>query len=182
MSDAFLEKGLIVYTEGRIKNSEMRFNAAPGDVIDGIPLIVLINAGSASASEIVAGALQDHKRAIIMGEKSFGKGSVQTILPTSGSAAVKLTTARYFTPSGRSIQAEGISPDVTLARVKLESLKASDFKPVKEADLSHHLENGKKKKEIKEKEEKGENSELDTRDYALHEALTLLKGLSIINK
>ncbi len=182
VSDAFLEKGLIVYTEGRIKNSEMRFNAAPGDVIDGIPLIVLINAGSASASEIVAGALQDHKRAIIMGEKSFGKGSVQTILPTSGSAAVKLTTARYFTPSGRSIQAEGISPDVTLARVKLESLKASDFKPVKEADLSHHLENGKKKKEIKEKEEKGENSELDTRDYALHEALTLLKGLSIINK
>jgi carboxyl-terminal processing protease len=182
VSDAFLEKGLIVYTEGRIKNSEMRFNAAPGDVINGIPLIVLINAGSASASEIVAGALQDHKRAIIMGEKSFGKGSVQTILPTSGSAAVKLTTARYFTPSGRSIQAEGISPDVTLARVKLESLKASDFKPVKEADLSHHLENGKKKKEVKEKEEKGENSELDTRDYALHEALTLLKGLSIINK
>jgi carboxyl-terminal processing protease len=182
VSDAFLEKGLIVYTEGRIKNSEMRFNAAPGDVINGIPLIVLINAGSASASEIVAGALQDHKRAIIMGEKSFGKGSVQTILPTSGSAAVKLTTARYFTPSGRSIQAEGISPDVTLARVKLESLKASGFKPVKEADLSHHLENGKKKKEVKEKEEKGENSELDTRDYALHEALTLLKGLSIINK
>ncbi len=182
VSDAFLEKGLIVYTEGRIKNSEMRFNAAPGDVIDGIPLIVLINAGSASASEIVAGALQDHKRAIIMGEKSFGKGSVQTILPTSGSAAVKLTTARYFTPSGRSIQAEGISPDVTLARVKLESLKASDFKPVKEADLSHHLENGKKKKEVKEKEEKGDDPELDTRDYALHEALTLLKGLSIISR
>lgn len=182
VSDAFLEKGLIVYTEGRIKNSEMRFNAAPGDVIDGVPLVVLINAGSASASEIVAGALQDHKRAIIMGEKSFGKGSVQTILPTSGSAAVKLTTARYFTPSGKSIQAEGISPDVTLARVKLESLKASEFKPVKEADLSHHLENGKKKKEAKEKEEKGDNPELDTRDYALHEALTLLKGLSIISR
>lgn len=182
VSDAFLEKGLIVYTEGRIKNSEMRFNAAPGDVIDGVPLIVLINAGSASASEIVAGALQDHKRAIIMGEKSFGKGSVQTILPTSGSAAVKLTTARYFTPSGRSIQAEGISPDVTLARVKLESLKASEFKPVKEADLSHHLENGKKKKEVKEKEEKGRSSEIDTRDYALLEALTLLKGLNIISR
>ncbi len=182
VSDAFLEKGLIVYTEGRIKNSEMRFNAAPGDVINGIPLIVLINAGSASASEIVAGALQDHKRAIIMGEKSFGKGSVQTILPTSGSAAVKLTTARYFTPSGRSIQAEGISPDVTLARVKLESLKASEFKPVKEADLSHHLENGKKKNESKVKDEKGEKTELDTRDYALHEALTLLKGLSIISR
>ncbi|MCF6202067.1 MAG: S41 family peptidase [Methylococcaceae bacterium] len=182
VSDAFLEKGLIVYTEGRIKNSEMRFNAAPGDVIDGVPLIVLINAGSASASEIVAGALQDHKRAIIMGEKSFGKGSVQTILPTSGSAAVKLTTARYYTPSGRSIQAEGISPDVALARVKLESLKASEFKPVKEADLSHHLENGKAKKENKEKggKDKDGDSELDTRDYALHEALNLLKGLSII--
>ncbi|MCK5889657.1 MAG: S41 family peptidase, partial [Methylococcales bacterium] len=130
VSDAFLEEGLIVYTEGRIKNSEMRFNAAPGDVVDGVPIIVLINAGSASASEIVAGALQDHKRAIIMGEKSFGKGSVQTILPTGDKAAIKLTTARYYTPSGRSIQAEGIEPDIPLKRVKLESLKASEFKPV----------------------------------------------------
>ena len=154
VSDAFLEKGLIVYTEGRIKNSEMRFNAAPGDVVDGVPIVVLVNAGSASASEIVAGALQDHKRAIIMGEKSFGKGSVQTILPTNGTAAIKLTTARYYTPSGRSIQAEGIKPDIVLAKVKLESLKATGFTPVKESDLSHHLGNGKnkdKEEEVKSK-------------------------------
>jgi carboxyl-terminal processing protease len=184
VSDAFLEKGLIVYTEGRIKNSEMRFNASPGDVVNGIPIVVLINAGSASASEIVAGALQDHKRAIIMGKKSFGKGSVQTILPTSGNAAVKLTTARYYTPSGRSIQAEGIEPDIVLARVKLESIKASVFKPVKEADLSHHLENGNGKDESKaEKDDKkDEQSNLDLRDYPLHQALTLLKGLGIMNR
>lgn len=182
VSDAFLEKGLIVYTEGRIKNSEMRFNAAPGDEVNGIPLVVLINAGSASASEIVAGALQDHKRAVIMGEKSFGKGSVQTILPTGGNAAVKLTTARYYTPLGRSIQAEGIVPDVELARVKLESLDTVKFKPVKEADLSHHLTNGNGKTEDGKNKDKDaeDESALDIRDYALHEALTLLKGLSIL--
>lgn len=183
VSDAFLDGGLIVYTDGRVEDAKMRFSATPDDILDGAPMVVLINSGSASASEIVAGALQDHKRAIIMGEKTFGKGSVQTILPTSNGGAVKLTTARYYTPSGRSIQAEGISPDVAISRVKLEAVAQSEFAPIKEADLVNHLENGNggsKKSDTKSKEEKEEA--LALQDYPLNEALNLLKGINIVRK
>ncbi len=185
VSDAFLEEGLIVYTEGRIEDSQMKFKATPTDILKGAPLIVLVNGGSASASEIVAGALQDHKRAIIMGGKTFGKGSVQTILPMHNGAAIKLTTARYFTPSGRSIQAEGIEPDIKLENAKLTTLDPSEFEPVKEADLSGHLENGKagtKNDSKTNKEANKDNEPLASKDYQLYEALNLLKGLQILKK
>ena len=185
VSDAFLEDGLIVYTKGRVADSQSRYSASPGDVIKGAPMVVLINEGSASASEIVAGALQDHRRAVLMGSRSFGKGSVQTILPLSETTALKLTTARYFTPSGRSIQAEGIVPDIALARlsVKEEPLDEA-MRPVKEADLSGHLNNGQAKPEAAPRE-RGQPAApaaagLAKRDYALNEALNLLKGLDIL--
>lgn len=189
VSDAFLDNGLIVYTEGRIEDAKMRFSATPDDLLKGAPIVVLINGGSASASEIVAGALQDHHRAIIMGEKSFGKGSVQTILPTSTGGAIKLTTARYYTPSGRSIQAEGIVPDVVLSKVKLEAAAQSEFEPVKEADLTRHLTNGNKKSgnskpdgdKDKDKDKDAVKDEpLAVSDYPLNEALNLLKGIAIL--
>lgn len=189
VSDAFLEDGLIVYTEGRIDDSALRYSATKGDVLEGAPLVVLINGGSASASEIVAGAMQDHKRAIIMGTKSFGKGSVQTILPLKENAALKLTTARYFTPSGRSIQAEGISPDIALGNLKVAEAETSDITPLKESDLARHLGNGNEKQDDANEGEnpanpEGDNAEepLARKDYQLNEALNLLKGLYILER
>ena len=180
VSDAFLKTGIIVYTEGRAEDAAMKFNATPDDILNGSPIVVLVNEGSASASEIVAGALQDHKRAVIMGSQTFGKGSVQTIFPMSNQSAVKITTARYFTPAGRSIQAEGIVPDIKVDPLRVEKVK-SNGRRIKEADLSGHLENGNGRKTEAESEKKSDDEEsLASKDYALNEALNLLKGLTIL--
>ncbi len=178
VSDAFINKGLIVYTEGRVADSDMRFNATPTDTLKGRPIVVLVNSGSASASEIVAGALQDHQRAVIMGSQTFGKGSVQTIQPISNGAALKLTTARYYTPSGRSIQAEGIEPDILLDHLTLTQNDASKNRTVFEADLKGHLE----QKSTNEPDDNLEDSAHSIDDYPLYEALNLLKGLYILQK
>ena len=207
VSDAFLEQGEIVSTRGRDPEQTKRYSARSGDLTNGIPIVVLINNGSASASEIVAGALQDHKRAIVMGTKSFGKGSVQTVIPMPGHGAMRLTTSRYYTPSGHSIQAKGIVPDIIVEQAKIESIKKERMRL--EANLKNRLKNEEDDKDFLSKNRKtGERKKIEgedsdgakngddnaitdrtidgeikaSQDFQLSRALDLIRGLSVFGQ
>lgn len=187
VSDLFLEKGEIVSTRSRNEEDTIKYTAKPGDIAQGLPIVVIINDGSASASEIVAGALQDHKRGIVLGEKSFGKGSVQTVIPLGRDIAMRITTARYYTPSGRSIQAKGIEPDIDVKPAKVEVIDKYSFS---EAGLRNALKNDNDKKENKEEngkeaakqtDEAKEKEERIAKDYQLTRAIDLVKALKLYN-
>ena len=175
VSDAFLERGEIVSTRGRDNKGEQRYNASKGDITNGLPIVVLINGGSASASEIVAGALQDHKRGILMGTQTFGKGSVQTIIPVTSKGAVRLTTARYFTPSGNSIQAKGISPDIYVPQSKLEILENNNSR--READLRGALDSENKQENNNKNSSNDEDNTVN--DYQLNRAIELIRSINV---
>ncbi len=176
VSDHFLSSGLIVYTKGRLANAELSFSATAENASGNVPLVVLINGGSASASEIVAGALQDHKRAVVMGTDSFGKGSVQTVLPLNNDRALKLTTALYYTPNGRSIQAQGIVPDIIVEQAKIS--QEDTVLGLKEADLAGHLGNSSANKR---KVSKDKAPRMQDQDYQINQAINLLKGLNVLS-
>ena len=178
VTDQFISDGLIVYTKGRLANAELRFSATAENISDDVPLVVLINGGSASASEIVAGALQDHKRAVLMGTDSFGKGSVQTVLPLNNDRALKLTTALYYTPKGRSIQAQGIVPDIVVERAKIS--QEDSTLGTKEADLAGHLGNGNGGPDKRSKATKEQKPRLQDEDYQVNQAMNLLKGMNVL--
>jgi len=183
VSDAFLDKGEIVSTRGRRNDEAQRFNAKPGDLLNGLPIVVLINGGSASASEIVAGALQDHRRAILLGTRSFGKGSVQTIIPMGNQGAIRLTTARYYTPSGRSIQAQGIDPDIVVEPARLE--KVDQPRARRESDLRGALRNDQQQGQGQQQPGQGGEQPAaaeGTEDYQLQRAFDLLRGLALYNQ
>lgn len=176
VSDLFLDKGEIVSTRSRNESDTIKYTAEKGDIVKGLPIVVLINEGSASASEIVAGALQDHHRAIVMGEKSFGKGSVQTVIPLGKYGAMRLTTARYYTPSGRSIQAKGIEPDIEVKQAKLEVVESGGF-GMTEAELKGALKN--ETAEEKKAEKDRRLSPEDLSDYQLLRAIDMVKALKL---